>query len=141
MSQTGLPTGSEPDNEVQPRFYHDIFDFHVDVERRLVMVKFGARVAADEIAGYVKELRSHPAFQPDFSEIVDLRETIELDLQAKDFLRLADKVDPFSPQAKRAFIVQTRVQNHAARMHRILRGATHIAVFESLEEAEAWIGS
>lgn len=144
MSQTGMPGRNERNGELKDdlhRFYHDVFDFHVDVARRLVIVKFGARLTADEITGYVTALRSHPAFQSIFSEIIDLRETEELDLQANDFLRLADKVDPFAPQAKRAFVVRTRVQNHAARMHRILRGQGNIAIFESLEEAEAWIRS
>lgn len=140
MSQTGTAAGSDPSNDGQARFYHNIFDFRVDVERQLVIVKFGTKVGAGEIATYATELRSHPAFQPSFSEIVDLRETEELDLQANDFLRLADKIDPFSEQAKRAFVVRTRVQNHAARMHRVLRGQ-NIAIFESLEEAEAWIES
>lgn len=141
MSTTGAAKGSEPNREEQHRFYHDVFDFRIDVERHLVVVKFGAKIGAEEVAGYAAALRSHPSFQPSFSEIVDLRQSEELDLQASDFLRLADKVDPFSEHAKRAFVVRTRVQNHAARMHKALRGHGSIAIFESFEEAEAWIGS
>lgn len=142
MSQTGTAKGSESNqDDAQPRFYHEVFEFHVDAERRLVTVKFGASVSAEEIGGYVTALRSNPAFQATFSEIVDLTETEELDLRASDFLRLADKVDPFSEQAKRAFVVRTNSQNHAARMHKALRTQGSIAIFESLEDAEAWIRS
>ena len=85
----------------------------MDVERQLVTVKFGNRVTAEEIGKYVEELLVQPSFQPTFSEIVDIREAKDIDLQADDFLKLADQVDPFSPEAKRAFVARTTVQNHA----------------------------
>lgn len=114
-------------------------EFSIDEERRLVTVKFGGTVTVEEIADYAKRLLVHPKFQPSFSEITDLREAEELDLQAFDFLRLADQVDPFSPDAKRAFVVRTSVQQHAARMHKILRSKRDIEIFESFEAAEEWI--
>jgi hypothetical protein len=78
--------------------------FQVDVERQLVTVKFGDRVTAEEIGKYVEKLLVHPSFQPTLSEIVDIREARDIDLQADDFLKLADQVDPFSREAKRAFV-------------------------------------
>jgi hypothetical protein len=54
---------------------------------------------------------------------------------------MADEVDPFSPEAKRAFVAETSVQNHAARMHKILRSQRNIETFRTLEDAERWIGS
>ena len=117
------------------------FRFRVDVERELVTVKFGTRVTAEEIGEYVQKLRDHPSFEPTFSEIADLREAEEIDLQADEFLKLADEVDPYSPQAKRAFVAGTPTQNHAARMHKILRSQRNIEIFRRLEDAERWIGS
>jgi hypothetical protein len=113
----------------------------VDPEKRQVIVKFGKKVSVGDIEDYAAGLVANPEFRRDFSEIVDLREVEELSLQAKDFLRLADEVDPFSPQAKRAFIVRNAVQSHAARMHKILRAPRSIEVFHTLEEAELWIRS
>jgi hypothetical protein len=52
---------------------------------------------------------------------------------------LADEIDPFSPDVKRAFIVRNSVQNHAARMHKVLRTQRNIEIFRSVEEAELWI--
>jgi hypothetical protein len=90
----------------------------VDPGRRLVSIEFGKTVTFADIERYAKQLRLNPLFQPEYSEIVDLTEVEELDLQADEFLKLADKIDPFSPAAKRAFVVQTLVQTHAARMHK-----------------------
>jgi len=113
----------------------------VDVEKQLVAVTFGNRVTAEEIGKYVQKLVAHPSFQPTFSEITDLRQAEDIDLQADDFLKLADQVDPFSPKAKRAFVARTTIQNHAARMHKILRSQRNIEIFQTFEEAERWIGS
>ena len=137
MSQSGMPAGDLHD-ETQGRYYHENFEFHIDVKKQLVRVKFGERVTREEIASYASALRLHSDFRPTFAEIVDLRDATELDLQANDFLRLADDVDPFSKDAKRAFVVRTSVQNHAARMHKILRAQRNIAIFNSIEEAEHW---
>jgi hypothetical protein len=122
-------------------FSGETFRFQVSVERKLVTVKFGNRVTAEEVGAYVEKLLAHPLFRSTFSEIADIREAEEIELQADDFLKLADQVDPFSPEAKRAFVVTTTVQNHAAPMHKILRSQRNIEIFQTFEEAERWIGS
>jgi hypothetical protein len=115
-------------------------DFHVFPEKRMVLVKFGKRVTEREIAVYALGLGSHAGFRPDFSEIVDLREVEELVLNGGEMMELAEKIDPFSPAAKRAFVVRDSIQTHAARMHQILRlSKDNISVFHSVEEAERWI--
>lgn len=114
-------------------------DYAVDSERRQAFVKFSRKLSAGEIERYVTWLLANPSFQADFSEIVDLTEVEEVDLQASDFIKLADQVDPFSPGAKRAFVVQNSMQAHAARMHKILRPEATIGIFHSFEEAEQWI--
>jgi hypothetical protein len=113
----------------------------VDSGRRLVTVKFGKKLTFGDIERYAKRLLSNPSFQPDYSEIIDLTEVEELDLQADEFLKLSDKTDPFSPSAKRAFVVRTSTQNHAARMHKVLRTQRNIEIFRSIEEAERWVAS
>ena len=111
----------------------------VDAGRRLVTVKFSKKLTFSDIERYAKGLLLNPSFQPDYSEIVDLTEVEELDLQAHEFLKLADKIDPFSPVAKRAFVVRTSTQNHAARMHKALRTQRNIEIFRFVEEAERWV--
>jgi hypothetical protein len=141
LAQSGVPNWEKIQLTSQDRFSSGAFRFHVDVERQLVTVTFGNRVTAEEIGEYVQKLRTDPGFEPSFSEIADLREAKEIDLQADEFLKLADEVDPFSPQAKRAFLARTSTQNHAARMHKILRSQRNIEIFGTLEDAERWIES
>ncbi len=111
----------------------------IDSVKRLVLVRFGKKVTIEDISRYSRGLTSHPSFEPTFSEIIDLREVEELNLQAADFLKLADQIDPFLPQAKRAFVVRTQIQKHAARMHKVLRTNRNIEVFECVTDAERWI--
>ena len=141
MSQMRISNCGDLRLRSEDLFSGEAFRFQVYVERQLVTVKFGNRVTAEEIGEYVQKLIAHPSFQPTFSEIVDIREAQDVDLQADDFLKLADQVDPFSPEAKRAFITRTTVQNHAARMHKILRSQRNIEIFQTFEDAERWIGS
>ncbi len=111
----------------------------VDTEKKLVYVRFSGKVQIEEIAQYAHGLLRNPSFHETFSEIVDLTQVEELDLSAHQFLQLADKVDPFSKESKRAFIVRDSTQEHAARLHRILRIQKNLGVFQSAEAAERWI--
>jgi hypothetical protein len=111
----------------------------VDPARRLVIATFARKITADDIARYARQLQEHPSFEPTFSEIADLTAIEELDLQASEFIALADEIDPFSNEALRAFVVKTSVQAHAARMHKILRTQRNFEIFHSLEEAQRWI--
>jgi hypothetical protein len=89
---------------------------------------------------YVESLVAHPDFDPAFSEITDLGAVEHFDLQANDFLTLADQIDPFSLTAMRAFVVRTTAQNQVARMHKFLRPHRTIYIFESVAQAEEWLG-
>ena len=113
----------------------------VDSERHLVIVTFGKKLTLQDIQQYAQRLLTNPLFDASFSEIVDLTQVEEVDLQGDDFLKLADKVDPFSDQAKRAFVARNSVQNHAARLHKVLGTGRRIHIFRSMEEAEQWIRS
>jgi hypothetical protein len=117
-------------------------EYKIIPKKRLVWVKFGKEVSQGEIANYAHGLRSNPLFEPGFSEIVDLREVEKLDLHGEQMLKLADEVDPFSFDSKRAFVVRNATQSHAARMHQILRIANEsLRIFYSVREAERWIES
>jgi hypothetical protein len=115
--------------------------FIIDSKRRLVIAKFGERLTAADIQSYVQQLCVHPGFDASFSEIADISDLKELPLGASDFLELADRTDPFSLEAKRAFVAQTLLQEHAARLHQILRNQRDFQIFHTLEEAESWITS
>jgi hypothetical protein len=116
-------------------------EYVVDSEKSLVTVRFGKNLTGRDIEAYAKRLQLNRSFNPTYDEIVDLTEVEELDLKAEEFLELADEIDPFSPHAKRAFVIRNSVQNHAARMHEMQRAPRNIEIFRSVEEAERWIGT
>jgi hypothetical protein len=116
-------------------------EYVVDSQRQLVIVKFGTKLTVGSVEQYAVTLRADRSFRPGFSEIADLSKVQEVDLQADEFIKLADQIDPFSPDAKRAFVARNSVQKHAARMHKILRSQRNIEIFDTLEKAIQWIQS
>jgi hypothetical protein len=79
----------------------------------MVAVTFGNKLTVHDIRRSAERLQLNPSFRPNYSEIVDLTDVAELNLQADEFLALADKIDPFSHDPRRAFIVRTSVQNRS----------------------------
>ena len=114
--------------------------YRIDPNRRMVLVRFGKTLRAQEISNYADSLRNNPLFDPSFSELVDLSKVEKLNLESEEALHLADEVDPFLPASKRAFVVQDAVAAHAARMHMLLRAENeNIRIFESVDQAEQWL--
>jgi len=112
----------------------------IDVGKRLVRVRFGRKVSETAIAAYAMWLRANPDFDPSFSEIVDLRQVEQFDLQGDDMLKLADQVDPFSPNSKRAFVAGNTEQKYAAKMHKLLRASKeNFRICQTMDEAERWV--
>src|SRR5215831_5852956 len=140
MPGNGLSPRSEtPESHFAPSQKPDVY-FSIDKDRRLVVVKFEGSVTVQEIARYVEGLVAHPDFDASFSGITDLRAVEHFDLQANDVLTLADQIDPFSLTARRAFVVRTSAQNQVARLHKLLRPHRTIDNFESVAQAEEWLG-
>ena len=110
-------------------------------DRKLVIVKFGHHLSTRDIERYAILLKADPQFHADFSEIVDLTAVQEVEIEGDDFMKLADEVDPFAPEARRAFVAQSPLQQHAARMHKILRVNRNFEIFSSVAAAERWIQS
>lgn len=116
------------------------FRYSIDPEKRLVHVQFGKRLTVTEIGHYVRQLGLNPAFDPNFHEIVDLTQVELLELRGEEILKLADHVDPFSFESKRAFVVRNETHAHQAKMYAISRTARdNIRAFPTMREAERWI--
>jgi DNA-binding CsgD family transcriptional regulator len=130
-----MPAAGTYSNDTQPA------EPMIDADRRLVFVKFGKSLTFADVESYIGRLQANPVFESNFSEIVDLSDVVELNMRAEDFLKLADEIDPFAANARRAFIARSSVQNHVARMNKILRGNKNIEIFRTMDEAEQWIHS
>jgi hypothetical protein len=116
-------------------------EFEIDVQKRIVFARFGKRVTVQDVWWYTKRLKADRDFDRNFSEIVDLREVEDLELKAADFIKIVDEIDCFDAAAWRAFVVHNSVQDHAARMHGILRPKGITKIFSSTEEARVWVES
>jgi hypothetical protein len=141
LSMENIPQRRAPSHPHTVHHRNLPVEYEIDAPRRMVIVRFGKMVTFADIVRYSERLRADPSFQPRFAEIADLSEVEELDLQADEFLRLADEIDPFLADARRAFVARTSVQKHAARMHKILRTQRNIQIFDSVEKAKRWIRS
>jgi len=129
--------GSAPDSSAtEPGFA----TYTIDETRRMVLVRFGKALSARDVSNYADSLRNNPLFDPSFSELVDLSKVETLELGPEEALHLADEVDPFLPNARRAFVVQSSAPAYAARMHMLLRAENkNIRIFESMDEAKQWL--
>jgi len=133
------PTSKEGDG---PKFrtFLSFPDYRIDTAVGLVTVRFAGKLTFSDIVDYASRLRADPRFNPSFAEIVDLRQVESVELSAGDAMKLADRVDPFSSDSKRAFVAQSQAQINAAHLHRILRSESKtIRVCFSMAEAREWI--
>src|SRR5579863_4326744 len=80
--------------------------YAINSEEQLVSVKFGTTVTIHDIARYANALVADPRFDPTFSEIVDLSAVEEFQIKADEAMALADNIDPFSLEARRAFVAR-----------------------------------
>ena len=78
--------------------------FNVDSEMRLVTVRFGNEVTVQDVVQYLESLKTSLAFEPDFSELVDLTQVMSSEVDFQAAMMLAHEVDPFSREARRAFV-------------------------------------
>jgi hypothetical protein len=81
LVKSGMSNWENQQNRSGDWFSGEAFQLQVEAKRQLVVVKFGNRVTAEEIGEYVQKLRARPSFQSTFSEIVDLREAKDIELQ------------------------------------------------------------
>ena len=130
-----LLTGHNPSQESSP-------DYRIDADHGRVYVRFAGKLTVNLIGRYTEALRENRAFEPGWSEIVDLRAVEEIEINAEETIALADQLDPFSLGSRRAFIVGNELQRHRARMQQILRSPSKtIGIFETMADAEAWVAS
>ena len=115
-------------------------DYNISLDKRLVSARLSGKLNGRGLETYARSLRSDPRFDPSFAELVDIRQVTEIELQPEEALRLADELDPFSRESRRAFVVHSETQMYAAKMHQLLlSGRKPISIFSSLEEATHWI--
>jgi hypothetical protein len=119
------------------------YEYAVDTERRLVRIRMWGTLTKAEILGVVQQLIEDPQVWPGISQLIDLREASSTAITADDVRQIASvSLDPVS---RRAFVTPDTLTFGLARMFESLREIKHapeqIAVFTTLQEAEAWLVS
>ena len=82
-----------------------------------------------------------PDFSPKFSQLMDLTHVTGVALNAEDIRQLA-KTNVFSPESRRAILVDNDLKFGLARMFEMFRdfhGEKGIRVFRNLDDALAWV--
>ena len=100
----------------------------------------GVLTLADSLA-HQDRLMKDADFSPEFSQLMDLTHVTGVALSVDDIRTLA-KATVFSPESRRAILVNNDLKFGLARMFetfRDIRGEKGIRVFRSLDDALAWV--
>ena len=117
--------------------------YKIDSERRLIMTQSRDRVTFAEAKAHQDQLRSDPAFNPDFDQLIDPTAVTVLDVSSDEASELAGAVF-FSPAAKRA-LAATRpaifgMLQLMETWHHLANGGANICVFYDRAAALKWLG-
>lgn len=117
------------------------YELHVDPTRRLCWTRVAGEVTLADFLAHATELRAHPDFRPEFSQLVDFREVTEVRVTGADIRRLA-RENPFAARARRAFVMPRADAFGLARLYSAHIGAdsTTFLVTRDIDEACAWLG-
>jgi len=130
-----LESGIRAIQRLMPAFYK------IDKERKLVMTTHSGVLTIADALGHQEKLPKDPDFDPSFSQLFDVTHVTDVQLTAEDVRRLA-RTSVFSPDSRRAIVVDSDLKFGLARMFEVLRdtmGEKGIRVFRNLEDALDWI--
>jgi hypothetical protein len=117
--------------------------YEIDPGHRLVRARAWGELTHDEITALRLRYTGDPAFQPDFSQLFDLREVTTVAATLEELQQVAG-FSVFGAGAKRAFVATNPVPYAFSRMYEAYRefngGQEEIEVFRSIEDAEKWLG-
>jgi hypothetical protein len=113
----------------------------VDRSNRVVVTTCSGELSRDEVIKSLIDLRKHPSFEPDFSQLSDLSQVSRLNLSYADLETIRSLYDPFSIQSRRAVAAPGSDSNYGvARMYEALVDQERFQVFRSLLDAISWLG-
>ena len=117
--------------------------YQIDSSLGVVFTTFQGVVTKEDAWTLVERLRTDPAFQPNFSQLVDTSGATQYDLSAKDIMTVCTR-SAFGEKSRRAMVAD---DDHVFGMHRMyqtLRETNEkpgqIKVFRDMAEARRWLG-
>jgi hypothetical protein len=111
--------------------------FNIDKERKLVLSTGSGVVTMADAMAHQAGLLNDPDFDPSFSQLLDLTQVESFHVTIGDVRKLA-QAKVFSPDSRRAILVNNDYAFGAARVFESLRGMSGekgIRVFRDLDEA------
>jgi hypothetical protein len=113
----------------------------IDVNRRVVYSRLWDVVTEVDAWSSAASLVNDPTFDPTFVQLSDMRTVTRVDVST-DTIRQLAVMRIFDPEVPRAIVVASELQRGIGRMTTSYaeRGDQRIALFNTVEEAEEWLG-
>jgi hypothetical protein len=115
--------------------------YAIDKQKRLVVTCAWGACTAEDTLEFRRQLLKDHDFDPAFDQLADFSAVTTIDVTPADVRMLAG-VNVFSPDSRRAIVVQGQLAFGLARIFETLRGLRgdhHVRVFHTRDEALAWI--
>ena len=114
--------------------------YAIDGQHRLVVSRGWGVVTDEELFDHYMRLRSDPAFDPTYRQLIELREVLRFDT-GPDAVEVVAALHVFSPGVRRAIVASTAEAHGRARRFAILaeRQDQLIEVFDTAQAALDWL--
>jgi len=112
--------------------------YQIDSAAEIVFTTSEGYITLDDITEHCRRLKGDKAFSPSFSELLDYRGT-NPELSLDEMRHVADSLDPYSREAKRAIVASSDLNYGVARMFGAVLPSSMVAVFRSMPEALEWL--
>ena len=115
--------------------------YRIDVARRLALSRMWGVFTAQDLFDHYNRLAADPAFDPSFSQLVDLRDVERVELETPVIRRHALE-GLFHSSAQRALVVSSAHHYELARTYAAFAeyASQKVRVFRDMHDAEEWLG-
>ena len=115
--------------------------YRIDVARRLALSRMWGVFTAQDLFDHYNRLAADPAFDPTFSQLVDLRGVEQVELETPVIRRHALE-GLFHSSAQRALVVSSAHHYELARIYAAFAAyaSQKVRVFRDMRDAEEWLG-
>lgn len=117
-------------------------EYHLDTERGILYCTVKGAVLGSDVFAIDDRMRNDPEMRPEYHQVSDFRFATDVKITSDDLARLSYQKPYFRPDSRRAVVAKGPLAQAMTRMFAVQRGeeAGQIKVFDTIEEAEAWIG-
>lgn len=114
--------------------------FTIDLARRIVFSRGWGILVDDDLRQTQKGVRETPGFEPDFRQIYDFSDVIDVEVTQDSLWGLAGS-SPFAAGARRAVVVDSNVAFGVARMYQLMseRESSTFRIFRDRQAALRWL--